>query len=374
MAALSAGPIAAIAVACSVISAILAGAIVYWKVSRSCTTPMKPCKPWQSVFRYLTSAFERQLETVCAANLQPFLINNIDKMVCDLVFTFEDTPVPPALIAALKAAVPCDGVVGADWPLWERLMTDTKHKNFHNNRYNVLCVIIAHWLVPKMQADGDENMTLLPPDFVSLRKRIMAKPQYRRPMRAVQQFWSYLTMSLQWQPMEQGLSWQLPTAPDCRATSVLRVRDELFQLLEPWIRPGREQNFRQRLDDVIALATTLASTLLYGYFGEAELYWADPKTERWPEYAEERLEDDDYFLLRFPGIRFPKHDYYGRDIDDATEPERVGGNPPPKRDWIRLEMDETQRPNPTDFSIGGRLSQRYNRPLGAVLSELNADR
>ena len=193
-------------------------------------------------------------------------------------------------------------------------------------------------------------------------------------MRAVQQFWSYLTMSLQWQPMEQGLSWRLPTPPDCRATSVLRVRDELFQLLEPWIRPGREQTFRQSLDDVIALATTLASTLLYGYFGEAELYWADPKTERWPEYAEERLEDDDYFLLRFPGIRFPKHDYYGRDIDDATEPERVGGNPPPKRDWIRLEMDETQRPNPTDFSIGGRLSQRYNRPLGAVLSELNADR
>ena len=175
MTALSAGHIVAIAIACSVVSAILTGGIAHWNASRR--GPRNTDTPTRLVYQEMTHFLQRSMQNPSSGELVVDIVYAIEKMVGCLNFRPKH-PVPPAFIATLKAAVPGDGVVGADWPLWERLMTDTEDEQFHNNRDTVLSVILAHWLVPKLQPDGDDTMTLLPPDFVSLRKRIMAAPQY----------------------------------------------------------------------------------------------------------------------------------------------------------------------------------------------------
>jgi hypothetical protein len=93
--------------------------------------------------------------------------------------------VPAGVIAALKGAVPCDGLADADWPLWERLMTegggedDTDQFNARFLAREALQCVITHWLVQKMQPDCDKATSLLRPDFLSLRKSIMVKPKYK---------------------------------------------------------------------------------------------------------------------------------------------------------------------------------------------------
>lgn len=176
MTALSAGHIAAIAVACSALSAILAGAITHWLDSRrNRKKPWATDTPWRDVFRECTQLLTARWLFPRSRELVPDIVHHIEILTTCLSLNREDLP---AFIQTFKAAVPCDGVVNADWPLWERLLLDFEDKNRAGNRSAVLSIIIAHWLVAKMQPDGDETMTFLPPDFVSLRKRIMAEPQY----------------------------------------------------------------------------------------------------------------------------------------------------------------------------------------------------
>lgn len=183
MTTLSPGHIAAIAVACSVVSAILAGGMAFLNASRRASrrasrkSPRNTDTPTKFVFDEMSQSLQRCMHLPALGDLTIDVVHSISRLV--MCLSIKD-PLSPAFIATLKAAVPCDGIIGADWPLWERLLTDTKSEPFsrHRLRDTVLSLLVAHWLVPKMQPDGDEKMTLLPPDFVSLRKRIMAKPQY----------------------------------------------------------------------------------------------------------------------------------------------------------------------------------------------------
>lgn len=173
-----------------------------------------------------------------------------------------------------------------------------------------------------------------------------------------------MTMSLQQQKkVTYTESLDLLPPSDCRSPGVMRVREELVRLLEPYVPPtgsSEREMFDHYLDDVIAPATVLSTAMLCFYKeGEAEFFWVDPKTQPWP-HAEPRLTDDDYFLIRWPGVRKPIASL-GDDLDAPdTEPQQKGFLPPPVRDWIRLPMEEVQSPATAVMSLGGRLLKDRN--------------
>lgn len=175
MTALSAGHIAAIAVAssvlCAILAAILAGRIACKKASRNNEDRIE--EPASRFYYEMSHELKKGSATPNPAELTLHIALCIDSLVGLRRFDI----VPPELIEALKIAVPCDGVVGADWPLWESLLTNTEHENYKNNVDTVLSLLLAHWLVPKLQGT-DETMTFLRPDFTSLRNKMMAKPQF----------------------------------------------------------------------------------------------------------------------------------------------------------------------------------------------------
>ena len=171
-----------------------------------------------------------------------------------------------------------------------------------------------------------------------------------------------MTMALQTnKEVTRADAWALPPPSDCRTPGVMRIREELLRLLDPWIDPDpQERNcFFHTLDTMLGLATVIASYVLCYHKGESVLFWKDPKTQAWP-HAEERLEDDDYFLLRFPAILKPKG-CLGDELDGPDpEPRRQGLLPPPVRDWLHVPMEQDIFGIPAESSLKGRYLKDRN--------------
>jgi hypothetical protein len=184
--------------------------------------------------------------------------------------------------------------------------------------------------------------------------------------RVIQQMWSYITATLfyEYQTLNETLT--MPSLPDYRAPGVARVRKELSQLLEPIMPVGGpfRNACEQRMDELIGRSTALSILLLgFSQRGEAELYWPDPKSLLWPRgKVEKRLRDDDYFLVRFPSVRMPSAIVATGIESPNLEPQWRGGLPPPKRDWIPVDMVQVHEPVLDYVSVGGRKYESLHYP------------
>ncbi|KAH8898333.1 hypothetical protein GQ53DRAFT_817609 [Thozetella sp. PMI_491] len=366
MANLTEGQIAAIVLTCS----IFTGALGFW-VTRRCMQH-KPRKAYP-----ISLVFEDLMDSVNVRGGHYFgqvlrlIVSSIDQLVAFLDLPRDD-PLPASIIATLREAVPCDGMPDADWPLWERLMTDVENEKFTDRRRQTLQVIITHWLIPKMQPDSDEAMSFFEPDFLSLRKKVMKKPHFNMPLfagnaRAIQQMWSYITMCLSYEvPGSNAMFRKLdPTHP--RAPGIARVRHGLVQLLEPLL-PEEESERRNCLaiiDDVVGLSSILSVIMLVFFKGEAEFFWEDPKTLPWPSTAKDGpRHEGDQFLIRFPGIRAPAQCYgnIGDRLEEAPEGDSLPLREP--RKWLPVDKEQQNEIVRSSISIGGVMLENMHYPPG----------
>lgn len=188
MSSLSSGAVAALVICCTIATSVLTGALAFWLGHRSTRLKKKGPKPVTKPIKYALNHLKEEIhlhviEHTWFSSLVEELISDISMMIGSLDFEFH-ARVPANVIAALKVAVPCDGLADADWPLWERLLMGNGWEDgmdfFHPQflaREALQCVV-THWLVYKMQPDCDEATSLLRPDLLSLRKSIMAKPKF----------------------------------------------------------------------------------------------------------------------------------------------------------------------------------------------------
>ena len=174
----------------------------------------------------------------------------------------------------------------------------------------------------------------------------------------MQQWWTFITMSLLIERVPYDKHGDLPDPSDIRMAGVNRVREALLELLEP-LQPTDEEwlaSMRYWVERLLTSATHVAMLLICDSYSESELFWPDPKTAPWPPHAnEKRLDKNDYFPYVFPAIRTPASPF-GSDFDDMEmEPQQQGLCPPPKRDWIQVPMEVSYPATITDRSVGNRL-------------------
>lgn len=165
-------------------------------------------------------------------------------------------------------------------------------------------------------------------------------------------------MTLLHQPKDDNANiWRafhLPDPSDSRMPGVLRIREALLGFIEPYLNEGFRTQFDYEVERLMAMCTVLASSVFLMYPGEAEFYWEDPREMSWP-IGQERLRDDDYFLMCWPGIRHPVG-YLGDVLNTPNlEPPQKGLLPPPEREWLRVAMDIAVSPIPAAVSIYGRV-------------------
>ncbi len=188
--------------------------------------------------------------------------------------------------------------------------------------------------------------------------------------RVIQQWWTFITMSLLIKPVHHCKHAELPDPSDVRMPGVNRIRDGLLELLEP-LQPTDERDLgsmRWWVERLLEAATHLSMLIICDGQAEAELFWPDPKTAGWPKYANEQpLDKDDYFPYVFPAIRRPALPF-GSDFDDMElEPRQQGLLPKPKRDWIQVPMELAYPASITGRSVGNRLGEGLTLEAARVL-------
>ncbi len=179
MAVLSSGAIAGIVAGCSILTSIAAGALGFWlgqkiqKIPRKYTTQLYRTPIDHAIERLLWDVGQHEISDTHAMVRE--VVHSLFFMLGHVDWSYYE-PLPQEFVTNLRERIPCDGAADADWPLWEQILTSAEGDRAFSLRHQCLSIIFTHWLVPYMQPDSDASMSLLPPDLLSLRKRILAKP------------------------------------------------------------------------------------------------------------------------------------------------------------------------------------------------------